>query len=182
MKRTLTAPVQLWQLVLVSVMVAVLTSTAVVSAAPYAPSFLAAGTTRYAVASCNTCEVVDTGAPREWVLKTSFTVPAGMVADLMAIGSADLQGGAAGYHYCYGQYRLDGTAGAGNSHTGGTGFSPGNYILYGFNPSPNNLTVPINGFLKNVAAGAHVVYQVMEAGYNDCIVNYDSMIVIANLH
>jgi hypothetical protein len=178
MKKALSAPVRMWQLVLVSVLVAVLTSTAVVSAAPLATGFLAPGTIRmiwaYGTGSAPVTMPADYSSHA--VLSTTVVIPAGKVAELMAIGEVDMEGGATtGYQYCFGQYRLD------NFKTGAQ-FKPGNYILEGFNPPANNLSVPINGFIGNVQAGTHTVYMVMQAGYNTCTALNRSMIVFANIH
>ncbi len=175
MKNVLSAPVRMWQVLLVSVLVAVLTSTAVVSAAPLT-AFLAPGTFRMGLKYGTSPVSLPADYSSHAVLAHSIVIPAGKVADLAAIGEVDMEGGAStGYQYCFGQYRLD------NVLTG-TQFKPGNYILEGFNPPANNLSVPINGFLGNVPAGTHTVYMVMQAGYNTCTALDRSMIIIANIH
>ncbi len=176
MKKVLTAPVQLWHVILVTILIATLTSTAVVSAAPLS-AFLTQGTVRMAVATGSDVNsiTVPAGYSSVVVLSRLIAIPAGKVADLVAIGEVDMEGGAvSGYQYCFGQYRLDSIT--------GTQFKPGNYILEGFNPPANNLSVPINGVLLNVPAGNHTIYMVMQAGYADCIALNRSMIIFANIH
>ncbi len=177
MKEILSAPVRLWQLILVSVLVAALTSTVVVSAAPFSPDFLDQGKFRMAVEAGTDSDAVNVpaGYTDVVVLQKDITVPPGKVADLAVLGEVDIEGGLTGYQYCFGQYRLDDVA-------SGPQFEPGSYILEGFNPPPNNLSVPINGFLTDVPTGSHTVYMVMSAGYNDCYALNRSMIILANIH
>jgi len=177
MKNVLTAPVQVWHLIIVAVLVASLTSTMVVSAAPLS-SLLAQGSVRMAVASGTDANSVDVpaGYTSVVILKQTITIPKGKVADLAVMGEVDAEGGASsGYQYCFGQIMLDDVA-------TGTQFKPGNYIIEGFNPPPNNLSTPINGYLTSVKAGNHTVYLVMQAGYADCIALNRSMIILANIH
>jgi hypothetical protein len=181
MKKVLIAPVQLWQLVLVSVLVAILTSTAVVSAAPLAVGLLAPGSVRMAVApgtSANSV-TVPSGYSSVSVLQKIITVPAGKVADLAVMGMVDIASGTFGIsniQYCFGQYRLD-------NITSGTQFKGGNYILGGYTDyAPNNFSVPVNGYLTNVTAGNHTVYMVLQAGYHNCLALNRSMIILANIH
>jgi hypothetical protein len=178
MKRALSAPVQLWQLVLVSVLVAVLSTTAVVSAAPLTAGLLPNGQVRMAAASGTDSNAVNVpaGYTSVSVLEKTITVPKGRVADLLVMGEVDIEGGAvSGFQYCFGQYRLDDVA-------SGPQFEPGNYILEGFNPPPNNLSTPINGFLLNVEPGDHTIYMVVQAGYADCYALNRSMIILVNIH
>ena len=180
MKKTLTAPVQLWQLVLVSVLVAILTSTAVVKAAPLsAGGFLTQGTIQIApLQGANGSSVnVPSGYTNVAILQKTITIPAGKVADLVVMGAVDIASGTlAGIQYCFGQYRLDNVS-------SGTQFKGGNYILGGYlQDPPNNFTVPINGFLQNVTAGNHTVYMVMSAGYADCNAFNRTMLIFANIH
>lgn len=178
MKRILTAPVQLWHVFLVTILVATLTSTAVVSAAPL-QGFWLPGTMRMAAAFGNDSNAVH--VPMGWnpvaVLQTTITIPAGKRADLAVMGEVDIESGTiSGIQYCEGQIRLDNV-------TSGAQFRPGNYKLGGYasNP-PNNFSTPINGYLGNVIAGTHTIYLVVDAGYADCLALQRSMIVLANIH
>ena len=174
MKKILTAPVRLWHLMLVVILLATLTGTAVVSAAPLS-AFLPAGTMRMAVAYSDSLYTVPEGYTNKIVLQQSFSIPAGKVGDVVAIGEVDIQGGdLTGNQYCFGEYRLD--------TVGGTQFKPGSYILEGINPPPNNLSLPIIGFLTGVGSGQHSVKMVMSAGYADCIAMNRAMILLVNIH
>jgi hypothetical protein len=178
MKRVLTAPVQIWQLVLVSVLVASLTSTAVVIAAPLTSGFQPAGSMLMGLVSATdaTMVTVPAGYTNVVVLQKTIVVPPHKVADLAVFGEVDIEGGASsGYQYCFGQYLLD-------DPNSGTQLHPGNYILEGFNPPANNLSVPINAFLTQVKPGTHTVYMVMQAGYANCYALDRSMIILANVH
>jgi hypothetical protein len=177
MKKALSAPVQLWQLVLAAFLVAALTTTAAVLAGPPGDGMLPHGQARFAVAGDNTNSIsVPAGYTNVGVLERTITVPKGKLADLMAVGEVNIQSGAlTGYQYCFGEYRLDDV-------TNGTQFEPGNYILEGFNPPQNNLSFPVNGYLTNVEPGDHTIYMVLSAGYADCIAQTRSMIVMVNLH
>lgn len=177
MKKILTSQVKMWHLIVLAIVVTFLTSATIVAAEPLAGGFWGAGTIMIAAASgTDSSQVtVPKGYADTVVLQKAITIPPGKSADLAVIGSADIEGGAStGYQYCFGQYRLDAI--------GGSQFKPGNYILEGFNPPPNNLTVPINGFITKVPSGQHTVYMVMEAGYADCYILNRSMIIIANIH
>jgi hypothetical protein len=178
MKKALTAPVQLWQLVVVAVLVAALTGTVVVSAAPLTDGLLPHGQVRMAVASGTDADAVNVpaGYSSVSVLEKTIIVPNGKVADLLVMGAVDIEGGAvSGFQYCFGQYRLD-------DISTGPQFAPGNYILEGFNPPPNNLTTPISGHLLDVAPGEHTIHMVVQAGYADCYALNRSMIILVNLH
>jgi len=177
MKSVLTAPVKLWHLVLVSVIVASLTSTAVVSASPFLLGFQPQGPILMGLVAGTDANPINVpaGGGNVAVLLKTITVPAGKVADLAVFGEADMEGGATGYQYCYGQIRLD-------DPNAGRQFQPGNYILQGFNPPANNLSAPINGFLTNVHAGQHTVFLVMGASFNNCYILNRSMIILANIH
>ncbi len=177
MKKALSAPVQLWQLVLASFLVAALATSAAVLAGPAADGFLPHGQVRFAVAGDSINSVtVPAGYTNTAVLEKTITVPKGRLADLMAVGEVNIQSGAlTGYQYCFGEYRLD-------DATSGTQFQPGNYILEGFNPPQNNLSLPINGYLTDVEPGDHTIYMVVSAGYADCIAQTRSMIISVNLH
>ena len=177
MKNALSTPVKLWQLLLVSALVVVLTTTVAFSAAPPDDGMVPHGQVRFAVTgdSENTISV-PAGYTNVAVLEKTITVPNGRVADLLAFGEVDIEGGAlTGYGYCFGEFRLD-------DIENGPQFDPGSYILYGFNPPPNNLSLPINGYLLNVEPGEHTIYMVMSAGYADCINLTRSMIVTVNIH
>lgn len=177
MKRTLSAPVQLWQLVLVIFLAAAFITTAALSALPPDDGMLPKGQVRMAVAGDDTDSVtVPAGYTNVAVLEKTITVPKGKLADFMAIGEVNIQSGAlTGFQYCFGEYRL-------NDVTSGTQFEPGNYILEGFNPPQNNLSFPINGYLTDVEPGEHTIYMVVSAGYADCIVQTRSMIILVNFH
>lgn len=178
MKKALNAPVKFWQLIVVSVLVAALTSTATVSAAPYLVGVWPTGSVRMsgAFGSDTNPVTVPKGYTPTVILEKTVTVPVGKSADIAVIGMVNFQGGAvSGNIYCFGRYRLD-------NSSGGTIFKPGNYILEGFNPPPNNLSVPLNGYLQNVAAGNHTIYMVADAGYADCIAQSRSMIILMNVH
>ena len=176
MKKALSAPVQLWQLVLVAVLAAFI-STAAFAALPPDEGLLPKGEVRFAVAGDDSEFVtVPAGYDNVAVLEKTITVPKGRLADFMAIGEVNIQSGAlTGYQYCFGEYRL-------NDVISGTQFEPGNYILEGFNPPQNNLSFPINGYLTNVEPGEYTIYMVVSAGYADCIVMTRSMIIMANFH
>ena len=177
MRRALSAPVQLWHLVLVSIMGATFIATAALAALPPDDGMLPKGQVRFAVAGDDTDSIaVPAGYTNVAVLEKTITVPNGKLADFMAIGEVNIQSGAlTGYQYCFGEYRL-------NDVESGTQFEPGNYILEGFNPPQNNLSFPINGYLTNVEPGEHTIYMVVSAGYADCIVQTRSMIVMVNFH
>ncbi len=176
MKKVFTAPVQLWQVVVVAVLVITLTGTVVASAASFPSGLLAQGIVRMALASSTTQVAVPATYTSTNVLQQTITIPVGKVGDIAVTGEADIEDGAgSGYQYCFGQYRLDNVA-------TGTQFKPGNYILGGSNLPENNLSVPINGFLQNVKAGNHTVYMVMQAGYAICYAQDRSMIILVNIH
>jgi hypothetical protein len=178
MKKALNAPVKFWQLIVVSVLVAVLTSTATVSAAPYMVGVWPTGSVRMsgAFGTDTNSVTVPKGYTPTVILQKTITVPAGKVADIAVIGMVNFQSGmSTSYIYCFGRYRLD------NANSG-TKFRPGDYILEGFNPPPNNLSVPLNGYLQNVAAGNHTIYMVADAGYADCVAQSRSMIILMNVH
>lgn len=177
MRKVLTTQVQLWHLVVLVAVSVFVGSAAVVSAETLGTGFWTQGAINIATVSGDDSNsvTVPSGYADTVVLQKSITIPAGKSADLAVIGSVDMEGGGtSGYQYCFGQYRLDAI--------GGSQFKPGNYILEGFNPPANNLTVPINGFMAKVPPGKHTVYMVMEAGYHDCIALDRSMIIIANIH
>jgi len=177
MKNALSTPVKLWQLLLITVLVVVLTTTVAFSAAPPNDGMLPKGQVRFAVAGDDGTNSINVpaGYTNVAILEKTITVPNGRVADLMALGEVDIEGGLTGYGYCFGEFRLD-------DIEAGPQFEPGNYILYGFNPPPNNLSLPINGYLLNVEPGEHTIYMVMSAGYNDCYTLTRSMIVTVNIH
>ncbi len=176
MKKMLTAPVQVWQLVVLAVIMLFGLTGAVVAAAPLANGFWANGTKNMAAVSDSANNPIDVPQNSETaVLSKTITIPAGKVADLAVFGAVDMEAGtASGYQYCFGEYTLDSTS--------GTVFKPGNYILQGFNPPENNLTAPIDGFLTNVSAGTHTVYMTRSASFADCTALYRSMVIIANIH
>ena len=177
MKNALNAPVKFWQLILVSVLVAALTSTATVSAAPYLVGVWPTGSVLMSgvFGTDNNSITVPSGYVDTTILQKTITVPAGKVADIAVIGMVNFQAGSStGYIYCFGEYRLDNIA--------GTAFKPGTYILEGFNPPPNNLSVPLNGYLQNVPAGNHTIYMVVSAGYTSCTAQDRSMIILMNVH
>jgi hypothetical protein len=178
MKKAFTAPVKLWHLILASVCVAALTTTVAVSAAPFTVGLLPNGQVRLAAAAGTDDDAINVpaGYTSVSILEKTITVPKGRVADLLVLGAVDIEGGAiSGYQYCFGQYRLD-------DIDTGPQFEPGNYILEGFNPPPNNLTTPINGFLLNVEPGDHTIHMVVQAGYADCYALNRSMIILVNIH
>jgi hypothetical protein len=177
MKKVFSAPVQIWQVVVVVVLVAALTGTVVAaSAASFPSALLTQGVVRMAVASSTTQVAVPATYTSTNVLQQTITIPVGKVGDIAVTGEVDIEDGAgSGYQYCFGQYRLDNVA-------TGTQFNPGNYILEGFNPPENNLSVPIDGYLQNVKAGNHTVYMVMQAGYAICFAQDRSMIILVNIH
>ena len=178
MKKALNAPVKFWQLIVVSVLVAVLTSTATVSAAPYMVGVWPTGSVRMSGAFGTDVNsvTVPKGYTPTVILEKTITVPAGKSADIAVIGMVNFQSGASpNYIYCFGRYRLD-------NSSGGTIFKPGSYVLEGFNPPPNNISVPLNGYLQNVPAGNHTIYMVADAGYADGIAQSRSMIILMNVH
>lgn len=174
MKNVFTAPVQLWHLILVVVVIAALASTVVASAAPLS-SFLAQGNVRMAFAANPNTMSIAPGTHKVGLQQT-ITIPAGKHADLAVIGAVDFQGGGlVTIMYCFGLYRLD-------NATTGTPSKPGNTILIGFNPSQNNLTTPVNGWFTNVGSGTHTVYMDLSASFGICTPQYRQMMIFANIH
>lgn len=181
MKRVLSSNLKIWHLLVLGVVLMLFGGGTVALADTEAISALwKQGTVRFAAASSNTSINID--ANQEFLVnEVAFDVPAGKKADVQAVWSAFLQPDNSGqYTYCTGKIYLD------NSTTTSNLFSPGLYQLFGDGDGvnkivPSGLTSTMNGWRKNVSAGAHKVQVYVAGSYGGCTVADRSLIITVNI-
>jgi hypothetical protein len=181
-KRLLSAELKVWHLLLVVVLLAVGTGTAVArqSAPPTdadsgvsSDRLFPSGAFKMAAAKSTTSMTVHEADGEVTVLQVGFSVPSGRKADIAAFFNAEAYKYPNGY--CYVTFYLDGV--------GTTALAPGQvwgadgYVYSGAYP-----TISAQGYKAKVGPGAHSVLVTLDATGGDCYVDDRSVILISNQH
>src|SRR5258708_835796 len=182
LKRVFSAHLKMWHLALVVVFLAMgtgSTSAAQTAMSPQVTSSLAPtaffpnGAFNMAAAQSNTAMTVHAADGQVEVLRATFKVPTGQVADVAAFFNAEAYKYPNGY--CYLQSFID--------TIGGTSLAPGElWVADGYVYAGAYPTISAQGYKGSVRAGTHSVVVTLNATGGDCFVNDRSLIEISNRH
>lgn len=181
-KRLLSAQLRLWHLLLAVALLAV--SVSVTAAARSVPtpassgtnpdSFYPNGAFNMAAAQSNTSQTIHEADGEVEVLRATFTIPAGQIANVAAFFNAEAYKYPNGY--CYLTSYLDRVGSRLVMFPGELWVADG-YVYKGGYP-----TISAQGFRGHIPAGTHSVIVTLHATGGDCFVDDRSLIVISNRH
>jgi hypothetical protein len=179
-KRLLSAELKVWHLLLVVVLLAVGTGTAVArqSAPPIdddsgvsSDRLFPSGAFKMAAAKSTDSLTVEVADGEVTVLQVDFSVPSGKKADIAVFFNAEAYKYPNGY--CYLSFYLDGV--------GTTPLPPGEvWVADGYIYNGGYPTISAQGYKGKVGPGAHSVLVALTATVGDCLVDDRSAILISN--